>query len=42
MQDLATDKTKHESQDLRAHGNWFLFLPLHLPDLSLIEQAVHN
>lgn len=36
---LATHKNAEAEAALRAHGCWFLYLPLYRPDLNPIEQA---
>ena len=39
LDNLATHKSDHAAQMLKAHGCWFLFLPAYSPDLNPIEMA---
>ena len=40
LDNLATHKSDHAAQMLKAHGCWFLFLPAYSPDLNPIEMAL--
>lgn len=39
LDNLATHKSDHAAQMLKAHSCWFLFLPTYSPDLNPIEMA---